>query len=57
VLRGNRVVYESRISSLKRFKEDVTEVATGYECGVGLEKFTEFSPGDIIEAYQQEQTE
>jgi len=57
VLRGDRVVYESRISSLKRFKEDVAEVADGYECGVGLEKFTEFSPGDVIEAYHQEQSE
>lgn len=57
VLRGGRVVHESRISSLKRFKEDVAEVADGYECGVGLEKFTEFSPGDVIEAYHQEQSE
>jgi len=57
VLRGDRVVHESRISSLKRFKEDVTEVTAGYECGVGLEKFPEFSPGDVIEAYHQEQTE
>ena len=39
---------------MKRFKEDVKEVLTGYECGIGLDRFNEFQPGDIIEAYTQE---
>ncbi len=54
VLRQNEVVCESRISSLKRFKEDVTEVVAGLECGVGIEGFTDFYIGDIIELYRKE---
>ncbi len=57
ILRGNKVLCESRISSLKRFKEDVTEVGTGFECGVGIENFGDFSVGDIIELYQKEKVE
>jgi translation initiation factor IF-2 len=44
-------VYEGRISSLRRFKDDVTEVAQGYECGIGLERYQDIKPGDIIEVY------
>jgi translation initiation factor IF-2 len=55
VRRGGQVVLEGvRINSLKRFKDDVKEVLSGYECGIGLEKFNDFKAGDIIEAYTQE---
>ena len=54
VLRNGEVVYESTISSLKRFKDDVREVSAGFECGVGVEGFTSFEVGDIIELYRQE---
>jgi len=54
LLRQNKVVCESRISSLKRFKEDVTEVVAGLECGVGIERFTDFRLGDVIELYRKE---
>ena len=54
VLRQNKVVCESRITSLKRFKEDATEVSAGLECGVGVEGFTDFAIGDIIEFYRVE---
>ncbi len=52
LLRDNVVVYNGRISSLKRFKEDVKEVHAGYECGVGLENFNDIKVGDHIEAYE-----
>jgi translation initiation factor IF-2 len=51
LLRDGRIVYEGRISSLRRFKDDVTEVAQGYECGIGLERYQDIKPGDIIEVY------
>jgi len=54
ILRRNDMVCESRISSLKRFKEDVAEVAAGLECGVGVEGFNDFYIGDIIELYRRE---
>jgi translation initiation factor IF-2 len=57
ISRGNKVLCESRVSSLKRFKEDVTEVNAGFECGVGMENFNDFSVGDIIELYQKEKVE
>jgi len=52
LLREGVVVYTGKISSLKRFKEDVREVAAGYECGVGLENFQDIKEGDILEAYE-----
>jgi translation initiation factor IF-2 len=54
VLRQNEVVCESRVSSLRRFKEDATEVTAGLECGIGIEGFTDFCAGDIIEFYRME---
>jgi len=54
VLRQNEVVCESRVSSLRRFKEDATEVVAGLECGIGIEGFTDFHIGDIIECYRKE---
>ncbi|MGH9868379.1 MAG: translation initiation factor IF-2 [Candidatus Polarisedimenticolia bacterium] len=54
LLRDNVVIYTGRASSLRRFKEDVGEVKSGYECGIGLEKFSDIKPGDIIEAFKVE---
>ncbi|CAG0967570.1 Translation initiation factor IF-2 [Anaerolineae bacterium] len=53
VLRGNTEVFKGPISSLKRFTDDVKEVAEGYECGLALEKFNEFEDGDQLEFYQK----
>jgi translation initiation factor IF-2 len=55
VLRDNVVVYEGRIDSLRRFKEDVGEVKQGFECGILLERFQDVKVGDIIEAYTTEE--
>ena len=55
VIRDGVVVFEGRIDSLKRFKDDAREVAQGYECGVGLEKFNDIKEGDVIEAYTIEE--
>lgn len=54
ISRNGEVVYEGRVNSLKRFTEDVKEVNTGFECGVGLEDFDEFVEGDVIEFYRRE---
>ncbi len=51
VLRDNVVVYEGKLGSLRRFKDDVREVQQGYECGVSVENFNDIKAGDIIEAY------
>ncbi len=51
VIRDNIVVYEGKISSLKRFKEDVREVQAGYECGLTIENFNDLKEGDILENY------
>jgi translation initiation factor IF-2 len=51
LLRDNTVVHEGKISSLRRFKDDVTEVKSGFECGIGFEHFSDVKVGDIIEAY------
>ncbi len=51
VLRDGVIIHEGKIASLKRFKDDVTEVQQGYECGLGIEKFDDIKPGDQIEAY------
>jgi len=54
LIRRGQSIHESRISSLRRFKEDVKEVATGFECGLRLEGFSDFQIGDIIQSYRQE---
>jgi len=54
IRRNNQLVYDGRVSSLKRFTEDVREVREGFECGVGLEGFKDFQEGDIIELYRKE---
>jgi len=51
VIRDSKPVYEGKISSLKRFKDDVREVQAGYECGIGIENFNDIKVGDIIEVY------
>jgi translation initiation factor IF-2 len=55
LLRGGAVIYDGTISSLKRFKEDVRDVAQGYECGIGLNNFNDFQEGDTLEFYRTEQ--
>jgi len=55
LLRDDVVVYQGRIASLRRFKEDVHEVSSGYECGMGLERFADIKRGDIIEPFVREQ--
>ena len=52
VSRENEVIYEGKLTSLKRFKEDVSEVLEGFECGIGIEGFTTFEEKDIIEEYE-----
>ena len=55
VVRDGIVIFEDKISSLKRFKDDAKEVAQGYECGVGLEKFNDIKENDILEAFIMEE--
>ena len=57
VVRQGIVVFEDKIESLRRFKDDVKEVAQGYECGIGLEKFNDIKIDDILEAYEMVQVE
>ncbi|MEX1246373.1 MAG: translation initiation factor IF-2 [Thermoanaerobaculia bacterium] len=54
LLRDNRVIYEGKVGSLRRFKEDVSEVKQGFECGIGLDRYQDVKVGDIIEAFQVE---
>ncbi len=51
LVRDGVVIYEGKLGSLKRFKDDVKEVASGYECGMSIEGFQDIKAGDIIEAY------
>jgi translation initiation factor IF-2 len=55
LVRDGVVVYEGRIGSLRRFKDDVAEVREGYECGIGLENFQDVKEGDLIEVYEVEE--
>ena len=57
VVRDGIVIFEDKISSLRRFKDDVREVAQGYECGIGLERFNDIKVGDVLEAYVMEEIE
>jgi translation initiation factor IF-2 len=54
VRRNEQVLSESSVSSLRRFKDDVKEVAAGYECGVGIKDFSDFQVGDVLEFYKRE---
>jgi translation initiation factor IF-2 len=55
ILRDNVVVFEGRIESLRRFKDDVSEVRQGFECGISIERFQDVKVGDVIEAYTTEE--
>ncbi len=55
LVRDNVVVWEGKLTSLKRFKDDVKEVGNGYECGIGLEKYNDIKIGDIIEVFELEE--
>ena len=51
LIRDSMVVFENPISSLRRFKDDVSEVQQGFECGITIERFNDYKVGDVIEAY------
>jgi translation initiation factor IF-2 len=55
VVRDGRVVHTGRVGSLRRFKEDVSEVTAGYECGIGLANFNDVKVGDVLEVYEMEE--
>ena len=57
LLRDNVIVYEGKLASLKRFKEDVNEVRTGYECGLSIANYQDIKEGDVVEAFKIEQVE
>ena len=57
LLRDNVVIFEGKLSSLRRFKDDVKEVASGYECGIGLENYNDVKEGDVIECFVMEEIE
>ena len=57
LLRDNRVIYEGKVGSLRHFKNDVSEVRQGFECGIGIEKFQDIKVGDVIEAFKVERLE
>jgi translation initiation factor IF-2 len=54
LLRDNVVVHQGKIGSLRRFKDDVSEVKTGFECGIGFDKFNDVKVGDVIEVFTME---
>ncbi len=55
LVRDGKIVYEGKLGSLKRFKDDAKEVAEGFECGIGIENFNDIKVGDVIEAYAKEE--
>jgi translation initiation factor IF-2 len=57
VVRDGTVIYETSIAQLRRFKDDVREVAEGFECGILLEGFNDVKEGDVLEAYETRQVE
>jgi len=57
LLRDNVVVYDGRISSLKRFKDDMKDCSQGLECGIGIENFNDIKLGDVIESYEMEEVQ
>ena len=56
LIRDSIVVYQGKLGSLRRFKDDVKEVVQGYECGIGIEGYNDVKEGDVIEAYVLEET-
>ena len=57
LLRDNVVIFEGKLSSLRRFKDDVREVAAGYECGIGLENYNDIKESDTVECFEQQEIE
>ena len=57
LLRDHVVVFEGKIASLRRFKDDVSEVKAGFECGIAFERFNDLKVGDVIEAFVVERVE
>ena len=57
LLRDNVVIHEGKIDSLRRFKDDVREVNTGYECGIGIENYNDIKENDVIECFVMEEIE
>lgn len=55
VLRDNRMIYEGKVDSLRRFKDNVNEVQANYECGIGIEEFDDIKVGDVLECFVHEQ--
>jgi translation initiation factor IF-2 len=55
LVRDSVQVYQGRLGSLRRFKDDVREVVQGYECGIGIENYNDIKVGDVIEAYEIEE--
>ena len=56
-MRDGTVIYDGRIGSLRRFQDDVREVATGFECGIVLEDYADVKEGDVLEVYETKQVE
>ncbi len=54
LIRKGKVLTDTTVSSMRRFKDDVKEVATGFECGIGLKDFNDFQPGDVLEFYHEQ---
>jgi len=55
LVRDGKIIFEGKVGSLKRFKDDAKEVAEGFECGIGIEGFNDIKPGDVIESYLKEE--
>jgi translation initiation factor IF-2 len=55
LIRDGKIVYEGKISSLRRFKDDAKEVQQGFECGIGIENFNDVKVGDVIETFVKEE--
>jgi len=56
IIRDGVVIFQGKLASLKRFKDDVKEVLQGFECGIGIENYNDIKDGDIIEAFIMEET-
>ena len=57
MLRNNVVIYEGELESLRRFKEDVKEVKSGTECGIGVKDYNDIKPGDQVEVFRRTEIE
>ena len=57
MIRDGIVIHEGNVASLRRFKDDVKEVAEGYECGISIESYRDVKEGDVLEAFTQEEIE